>query len=1023
MSEILDPVRIESLQRSLCSKKSTPRALEFLSRLGFSDSAQAFRNFVSLSKDPSTQERFFHFLNPLLTSLKNSSNPDLALNHLGRFTDSTGRSELYDSLRKSPRILELLICLFGKSTALSQTLIRHPEYWPWLLDPKILEKAWDLRQLQKDISPILENLQSLPLRWNALRRFRHRHILRIGLKDFVSVASLEELTLELSSLADTCLKWAYRLSLEELLEKFGGPRCEHNKRKRAGLAVIGMGKLGGCELNYSSDIDVMFVYSEEGETKGGTLGTLQNHEFFTRLAHRILEILSARMQEGYLYRVDTRLRPEGPTGPLVRSLEGYENYYASWGQTWERQALIKARCVAGDPEVGREFLKRVTPFIYRKYHDEKAIQEMRAVKLRIDQEAELRGEENRNVKLGLGGIREIEFGIQILQLLYGGKLECLKERNSLSAIERLVEENLLEKETGIHLKEAYHFLRKVEHYLQLEEERQTHVLPEDPEKLNHLSRSLRYTSAKSFLSDYKSHTLFVQKFYRELFSGLLSAKENSAVHTLSCLLNTGQPSEEEKGFLRSLGFEEMETAAQHLLGLAQGGETMPHLISQDFKKMLPFLLISLQKTLDPNRALVGLERFLAAYKARNVLFEMLGTHPKILDLLMLLFGTSPFLTEILVKDPNLLDVISEGMVERTNFDEGRLARVLRKGESFQEKFSSLRNFQNVEMLRLGLRDILKLSPLLEILSQISLLVERILKGGLEIARKAFQKAQGKRCVPFVIIGLGKLGGQELSFSSDLDVMFVSEGDEDQMKEANDFGAFLMELFSDVQQGTPLYKMDPRLRPDGTKGPLVQSIETLRKYYGSSNTIWERMALTRARFVAGNEKWGRRVMKILHHFVFQVFPSKDQVLELKNLREEIFQDRCGNLTEGFELKSGRGGILDIEFLVQFLQLKHGKKHPRLKEVHTLKLIQKLLHAGILPQKESALLNEAYLFYREVESALRLLKDRPTDFIPRDMKLVMRIQKKMGLALEPEHLFEKIENLGKKVRELYEKYLKA
>lgn len=1019
---------IEKLKQALLSQKLDSSLERELKSFGFSDPSGVFRNLLSLFENPVARQDFLEILEYLVLLLQKSPAPDLSLNHFERFcVNAFSSSHLYAFLKNAPRTFELLIHLFGTSPALAEVLIRNPEYFDWLCDPLVLEKSWTQESFHNEIDAVLEQAQYSSSTLNTLRRFKRRQMLRIGARDMLGLSPLEETTRDISYLADVCLDWAYRWAYRELEKKFGEPRRESASWEASRFAVIGMGKLGGLELNYSSDIDVMFVYDSEGVTSGGSEISIDNHRFFTRLAQRMLQILGTMTREGSLYRVDARLRPEGATGPLVRSLESFENYYATWGRAWERQALIKARVVAGNQDLGDQFLQCMIPFIYRRYMDYQAIEEMKGIKDRIDQEVTRRGENERNVKLGTGGIREIEFGIQILQLLYGGKIKTLREGNSLGAILKLEKEGLLNPDVSSELRLAYVFLRRVEHLLQLEYERQTHILPEEPQRLELLARRLGYESSKNFFKDYQTHTHQVRAFYQNVFSDLMSAQPREEGGNLFAnLFEKGEASSEEKKLLQSLGFADVEGAARNLLSLARG-QDYTHISAETlhgFTRFLPVFLEALKKSFDPDQSLMGLERFVSSYKTRGGLFETLQASKKMTELLVMLFGISPFLSSILMRNPDFFDLISEGVLEERHEDEADIrgrSNLFERSEDFEKRLLLLREYRDIEVLKQGLRDILGLDPPMRVIEGLSRLAEKIIHDAFEMAKSFFETKYHRPSPSLAVMGLGKLGGRELNYASDLDLLFVGPEDTEELGASYGLANIFMDVLGRSTAEGFLYRVDTRLRPDGIKGPLVPSLGACRAYYGASPSIWERMAFTRARWIEGDESLGSQASEIFSEFVFRKPPTEDEICEIKNLRERIFHERCGDTPAGFDVKSGIGGLLDIEFLAQFLQLKWGKEKRELRETHTLKLLQRLASAKALPQGEVGLLVEAYLFYRDVESTLRLVKDRATDFIPHESGWASKIQRKMNLAFDAEKFFEKLDHFSRVVRYIYQKYL--
>ncbi|MCI0526962.1 MAG: hypothetical protein L0Y56_05840, partial [Nitrospira sp.] len=449
------------------------------------------------------------------------------------------------------------------------------------------------------------------------------------------------------------------------------------------------GKLGGRELNFSSDIDLMYLYtSDPGETTGGRYGQgnrLINPEYFKRLSTEITSALSDVTVEGYVYRVDLRLRPEGKSGNIAYSLRSYEVYYESWGETWERLALIKVRPVAGDMALGAAFLEMIRPFVYRKYMDYAAINEIKGLKDRIDRKISAHKEKNLHVKLGFGGIREVEFSAQALQLLYGGKIQEIRERNTLLALEKLLQQGLLIEEDYIHLRDAYTFLRDVEHKLQMVHEFQTHTLPTDPEKLELCARRLGYRSpiadcglqiaelkspipnpqsaipsaTEQFMQDYRFHTFRVNRIFQSLFEGSLYASSSQVAPEMTLILDQDFPKEQAYQILQKYQFQDIPKTYHNLL-LLRDGPTFVHYSAKTrslLANIIPFILEYAGKSPDPDQALNNLEKFVSVARARTTLYALLANNPKVIELLIQLFGHSDFLSEILIRYPEMLDVL------------------------------------------------------------------------------------------------------------------------------------------------------------------------------------------------------------------------------------------------------------------------------------------------------------------------------------------------------------------------------
>ena len=451
-----------------------------LKRLGFSNPTVAGANLEALTPTPRDAELLAPALPRLLAELSAAADPDMALNNLERYAEVVDRTVLFRTLAAHPGAAHLLARLGGSSQFLADALRRRPVALAWLLEPSTM-RVWFAEDFATDLAHSLAAFPGREARMNALRRFKYRHLLRIGARDLLGDADLGVTTEELARLADTCLGEAWRMADADARARFGAPRDDAGAE--TGLAVIGMGKLGGQELNYSSDIDLMFVYGAEGETAGGREGRLSNGEYFGRVGREIIEIIESVTDEGNIFRVDMRLRPEGRVGAIALSLEGYHAYHRERAAPWERQALLKARVSAGDERVGAQFMDLARGVVYRQGLDERVVPAIRGMKREIDRELTRRGDGDgraSNVKLGRGGIREIEFIVQALQLLYGGDDSWLRERNSLKALFRLTERGYLAPELGRTLSHALVHLRTVEHRLQLLHELQTHTLPSEP---------------------------------------------------------------------------------------------------------------------------------------------------------------------------------------------------------------------------------------------------------------------------------------------------------------------------------------------------------------------------------------------------------------------------------------------------------------------------------------------------------------------------------------------------------------
>jgi glutamate-ammonia-ligase adenylyltransferase len=500
-----------------------------LNPYGFVDPQRADANLQAMAGEPRSRRLMATILADLLEGVAQSADPDQALNHWEQFLqDRVNRIQLFEYLGQAPRILALLCTIFGNSPSLAQTLIRDPMLLYWLAEEQVLGRGPSRAEVDAALRTMLRNVKAVDLKLDALRRFRRREMLRIGVRDLLRLTDVPHTTAALSDLAGVLIQAAYDIVKVELEAQYGSPmhRDERGRLVETGFAVIAMGKLGGGELNFSSDVDLIYVYgTDEGKTKSPRT-SISNEEYFEYLSRGLTRALSEATHEGYVFRVDLRLRAEGTVGRLARSLEAYRQYYRMRGQGWERLALLKARPIAGDITVGRNFLRAVRPFVFRGFPDgaeRKLFEEVRAIKEMIDGKIAGRGETGRNVKLGTGGIREIEFIVQSIQAAYGRKMPGIRARSTVAALRRFHDHGLLSENETRRLTEAYHFLRDVEHKLQMVHDFQTHALPDNEEELIRCAIRLGYSDSdrhemgQRFLADHRRHTQDVNRVFRGLF--------------------------------------------------------------------------------------------------------------------------------------------------------------------------------------------------------------------------------------------------------------------------------------------------------------------------------------------------------------------------------------------------------------------------------------------------------------------------------------------------------------------------
>jgi glutamate-ammonia-ligase adenylyltransferase len=837
---------------------------------------------------------------------------------------STSGTPLHEIVEQFPLGEAALLHLIAVSSVCAARLVLHPEILGWLSRPEISTEPRHAQAMLVGLQRIAEG-SAFAGNFRALRFWKGREMTRIALREIAEAATLEETTLELSQLAEICVREVYTYWDCELRSRRGGPDTP--------FAILGLGKLGGRELNHSSDIDVIFVYGEEGQVSPN----LTNHEWFNQLGAKIIETFAAHDPAGALFRIDLRLRPEGTAGPLARSIDSMENYYAGFGETWERLALIKARGIAGSRELAYEFLRQHQPFIFPKSPTRDVLEEIGSIKRRI--ERDIVGHENieRDVKLGAGGIREIEFVVQALQLLHGARHAFLQETSTLKVLPVLADLELLPHQEARTLEDAYRFLRSVEHRLQIEAEQQTHTVPENPEALRRLARSLGFASAKEFNAALRDHMQKVRAIFRRVISSP----------------NGAAPLAEENLHI----FHDQKTAAKSLgdLAKAPGGFHVAPRTRQVLRNLRPLLHRWLERAADPDLALNQFVRFVEAYGLRSMLFELLVVNPKLLELLVKTFDASRHAGDLLIRRPQLLEEVTRpGVLDR----ELNIAQHLKHLETLEisaESLDLLRAYRQSQQLRILLRDILGIADLETIFAEHSALAEACL---LVVNRLRGSESD------LTIIALGKFGGGEIGYGADLDVLFIGED----VRAAQHLTVAMAQT---TGEGS-IWTLDARLRPDGEKGSLSSSLTAYETYYQTRAQLWEAQALTRARPIAGPLQ--NEFMNLAKHVWRIAGQRPDLFAQIDAMLERIRRDR-GSASDELDFKTGLGGVIEAEFLVQALQMRAGLWNPGMMDA-----LDQLADAGVMKKPDAEKLRRHYDHLRSVGSALRRWENKSVSILP-------------------------------------------
>jgi len=953
-----------------------PAAEKILRAHGFGDAGQIAAALPRLYANDQQRRSLRQLLPRMVRACAASADPDRAFIHFERLVAALPHPNMfYRYLLDAPEALDLLVKVFAHSQALSDTLARNAEYFHFLISPETLRAPRSKPWLHAELTRLLLASRVTAERYDIVRRFRRRETLRIGARDLVGRATVEETTLELSNLADVCLEAVFGIAQRKLAAQF---RLDATATRQ--FAIIGMGKLGGQELNYSSDVDVLFIYDSDGELTPA----LSRQEFFTKVAEEIVRAVGRPTEEGSIFRIDLRLRPEGATGPLAWSLQNCETYYAERGETWERMALLKARPVAGDPEVGRQFLEVVQPFVYTRHAGESVVQQMAAIKARIEREIVTGSRLTRHVKLGIGGIREIEFIIQSFQVLRGARLAWLRERGSLRALPLLVKANLLTADEAGALAEAYRFLRNVEHRLQMEMELQTHTIPDEERALVRLARSLGFRTVEDFFAAQHKHTTVV----RQIYEAVLAHADQHVSPAAAQLADDKLPDA-----LREAGFADVPAAVRRVANLLHGSGFIH--ISQRTKELFAGVFASAleccRKLPDPDAALLHFEQFVGAYGSRGMLYELLLRHSKLIEVLLRLGDASRYFSESLQREPGLFDELCHGggLNQPKNIDrmcDDLIAAVTATPDT--PVMGTARQWKRAEMLRIGIEDIMGLVDIEHLHREISTLAEATLRFALHQARRELQLT----ALPFAVIAMGKFGGEELGYGADLDVLFVGEEQTDAIR----LTTKLIEFMSLPTDAGTLFAVDARLRPDGEKGVLASSLEAHRDYYLKRAQLWEKLALTRARYVAGDEPLGRRFVEMVHGVIYAAPITDADLAEIRRMRRRIETERGDQSRAEFEFKTGSGGMADVEFLVQALQLRHGHAQPAVRTPQTLAALNRLTALGLVEEADCFALRQHYLFLRRIESVLRRAENANVSRLPGDEREQMLLARHLGFA---------------------------
>ena len=882
------------------------------------------------------------------------------------------------SLADDPLAGRLLTSIFANSPFLTRCILRDVPFFVQLLREGPEEKLGGLITELEALAADDRDRQSL---MQALRRARRRAALLIALADLTGSWPLAEVTGALTRFAAAALSTALAQLLRQALAR--GElvlRSPERPLEDCGVVVLAMGKLGAGELNYSSDIDIIVLFDP---AKIDYRGRRTTQEAMVRLTRDLVTLLEERTGEGYVFRVDLRLRPDPAAMPLALSIDAALTYYESMGQNWERAAMIKARPVAGDLALGEAFLGELAPFVWRKNLDFWAIQDIHSIKRQIHAhkgggEIALAGH---NIKLGRGGIREIEFFAQTQQLIYGGRDPSLRDPRTTVALDALEKAGRINPGAAEKLTEAYAFLRRLEHRLQMIEDQQTHDLPEDEAGLATLANLMGTDSLDDFRADLLRQLRRVESYYAELF------EEAPSLSSPGNLVFTGGEAEPATlETLRELGFAD----GQRVFGLVRGWHHSRHRATRSTRarelltELMPALLEALGRTPNPDAALVKFDEFLSGLPAGVQLFSLLYANPDLLDLLAEIMGTAPALADHLSRNPGLLDAVLAADFharppDRAAMDR-ELAERLARARDFQDVLDLSRRWTNDRKFQVGVQILRHSNPLAETSGALSDMADAVIAGLTPPVLAEFAKTHGRLPgAELAVLGLGKLGSSEMTVSSDLDLVFIYDCDED--LEASDgtkplapshyFARLSQRLINALTAPTGegrLYEIDMRLRPSGQSGPIATPLAGFRRYQREEAWTWEHMALTRARVISGGPALTAGIEAALTEILCQPRDPDRLLVDVADMRRRIDQEfAAGGL---WDVKYLRGGLVDLEFLAQYLQLRHAHDHPEVLALRADLAFARLAEAGLLGRATAQRLIDALNLVRAVQGFLRV-----------------------------------------------------
>ncbi len=970
-----------------------------LVRLGFLDPGRAATRLQKLGEVAA----------PILPLIGRSADPDQALGALVALAEAVeDRDRLLQEVADDEGTSMRLLSVLGASQALGEHLRRHPEQWHELCDPTLgstRPAAYAMRAslmravgADPDDPHAAATLEQGEAR-DALRVEYRRLLLRLAARDLAHHLGVDDAAAELADLAAGTLDAALAVARAKVGESAASCR----------LAVIAMGKCGGHELNYVSDVDVIFV-AEPAEGYGEQPAL----RAATQLASAMMQVCSENTREGTIWPVDANLRPEGTSGPLVRTLASHRGYYERWAKTWEFQALLKARPVAGDLALGQEYAELIGPMVWSAAERDGFVEEVQAMRRRVLDHIPATQAE-RQLKLGSGGLRDVEFAVQLLQMVHGRTDEAVRAPTTLSALARLTERGYVGREDGQSLHDAYAYLRTLEHRIQLYQLRRTHVVPEDDAALRRLGRSLGYTREPVRQLDEQWH--FHQREVRRLHEKLFYRPLLSAVARISGDEVRLSP-EAAKARLSALGYEDPNAALRHLESLTAGLTRT----AQIQRTLLPVMLQWFADAPDPDAGLFGFRRISEALGTTPWYLRLLRDEGEVAQRMAQVLATSRYATDLLLREPQSVAILGEQeRLEPLTRDavQAEMTSAAERRDGADEAVLAIRAIRRRELLRVSVADLCVPFGVAEVGYALTDVTTATLETTLAAVTRAVEKSRGETMpTRMAIVAMGRYGGYELGYGSDADVMFVHEplpGADPQLAAsmaqavAND----VRQLLS-AQSKDPALDVDTGLRPEGRQGPLVRTLESYASYYGKWSAVWEAQALLRAAPIVGDAELREKFRDLIDPLRFpEGGLTRDDVVEIRRIKARVDSERLPRGADpATHFKLGRGGLSDVEWTVQLLQIEHAGRIPELRTTKTLEALQVAVEHGLLELGDAEGLAEAWRFASRARNATVQVRGKPADQLPRDAR--ERAAVAAILQYQPGHVDEMVNDYLRSAR---------